>query len=175
MTGPEIFDHINDSIKTCEDVINNMSSPPKIIHKSQDAYYNPSTDKINMPKMKSFTDSEGYYGVLFHELIHSTGHTSHLNRDSIMKNEGYGSDIYSEEELIAQIGSCFIASHTGTSMKHFENDVAYIEGWFKQLKNDKRMFLFASAKAQRAVDYIPNYQFEDSQENIDDAQMSKIK
>ena len=83
-----------------------------------------------------------------------------------MKNEGYGSEVYSEEELIAQIGLWFLASHAGTSMKHFENDVAYIDGWWKQLKNDKRMVLFASAKAQRAVDYILNHQFEDPQQNI---------
>ena len=55
------FDQINDPINACEDVNNNMPLPPKIIHKSQEAYYNPSTDKINMPKMKSFSDSEGYY------------------------------------------------------------------------------------------------------------------
>jgi antirestriction protein ArdC len=146
-------------IETCEQVLNNMPQKPKIQHKGQGAYYIPTTDIINMPKLKTFLDSEAYYTTLFHELVHSTGHESRLKREAVMNTEKYGSESYSEEELVAQIGACFLSAHTGSSMKHFENDAAYIAGWLKKLNDDKRFILFASAKAQRAVDYILNVQF----------------
>lgn len=146
-------------VETCEDIVKNMPLCPKIQHKAQEACYNPSLDIINMPKMKTFVSSESYYTTLFHELVHSTGHEKRLARESVMNDEKYGSEAYSEEELVAQIGACFLSAHTGSSMKHFENDAAYIAGWLGRLKGDKRFILFASAKAQRAVDYILNVQF----------------
>lgn len=145
-------------IETCEQVVNNMPQKPKIQHKGQGAYYSPTTDIINMPKFKTFLDSEAYYTTLFHELVHSTGHESRLKREAVMNTGKYGSESYSEEELVAQIGACFLASHTGCSLKHFENDVAYIQGWLNRLKDDRRLLLFASSKAQRATDFILNNQ-----------------
>lgn len=152
--------HFNENVQlqTCEEVLGNMPQKPKIQHKGQEAYYSPTTDIINMPKLKSFVDSEAYYTTLYHELVHSTGHESRLKREAVMNPEKYGSDSYSEEELVAQIGACFLASHTGCSLKHFENDVAYIQGWLNRLKDDRRLLLFASSKAQRATDFILNNQ-----------------
>lgn len=162
----ELYLNENVVIETCEAVVENMPQKPKIQHKEQEAYYVPKTDIINMPKLKSFVDSEAYYTALFHELIHATGHESRLNRESITNVEKYGSEAYSEEELIAQIGACFLASHTGCSLKHFPNDVAYIQGWLSRLKGDKRLVLFASSKAQRATDFILNNQLSVLQEDI---------
>lgn len=51
-------------------------------------------------------------------------------------------------------------------MKHFEKDVAYIAGWLKKLKNDRRFILFAASKAQRAVDYILNQPIADVKEEV---------
>lgn len=162
-----VFESIhNDPIKECELVIEGMPMPPKIQNKGSEAFYNPITDSITMPKAKSFIDSEAYYTTLFHELIHSTGHLARLSREGITNPEKFGSEMYSEEELVAQIGACFLASHTGCSMKHFENDVAYIAGWLKKLKDDKRFLLFAASKAQRAVDYILNQPIADVKEEI---------
>jgi antirestriction protein ArdC len=163
---PELFLNENVAIESCEAVVENMPQKPKIQHKGQEAHYVPKTDIINMPKLKSFVDSEAYYTALFHELIHSTGHGSRLNRESITNNEKYGSEAYSEEELIAQIGACFLSSQTGCSLKHFPNDVAYIQGWLSRLKGDKRLVLFASSKAQRATDFILNNQLSVLQEDI---------
>ncbi len=160
---PEYRLNNNDPISVCEEMLVAMPLKPKIQHKKNEAYYDPSGDIINMPKLKSFDDSEAYYTTLFHELIHSTGHESRLKREAIMNLEKYGSESYSEEELVAQIGACFLASHTGCSMNHFENDVAYIDGWLKRLKADKRFILFASSKAQRAVDYILNQPIAENQ------------
>lgn len=163
---PELYFNDNVAISTCEAVVENMPQKPKIQHKGQEAFYNPPMDVINMPKIKTFVDSEAYYTTLYHELVHSTGHESRLNRESVMNPIKYGSESYSEEELIAQIGACFLAAHTGCSLKHFPNDVAYIHGWLSRLKNDKRLLLFASSKAQRAVDYILNNQLYVLREDI---------
>lgn len=162
---PEL--HLNDNVtlSTCEAIIENMPNRPKIQHKGQAAYYSPPTDIINMPKLKTFVDSEAYYTTLYHELVHATGHQSRLNRDTITKPAQPGGEGYSEEELIAQIGACFLAAHSGCSLKHFPNDVAYIQGWLSRLKGDKRLLLFAGSKAQRAVDYILNNQLHDVQED----------
>ncbi len=162
-----VFESVHiDPIKECELVIEGMPLPPKIHNKGSEANYNPATDEITMPKVKSFVDSEAYYTTLFHELVHSTGHQTRLSRESIMNPEKFGSQKYSEEELVAQIGACFLASNTGCSLKHFENDVAYIAGWLKKLKDDRRFILFASSKAQRAVDYILNQPIADVKEEI---------
>ena len=155
---PELHFNENVQLQTCEEVLANMPQKPKIQHKGQEAYYSPTADIINMPKLKSFVDSEAYYTTLYHELVHSTGHESRLKREAVMNPEKYGSESYSEEELVAQIGACFLASHTGCSLKHFENDVAYIQGWLNRLKDDRRLLLFASSKAQRATDFILNNQ-----------------
>lgn len=154
-----VFESIhNDPIKECEMVIKGMPMPPKIQIKESEAFYNPTLDSITMPKAKSFIDSEAYYTVLYHELIHSTGHHTRLSREGITDPDKFGTEKYSEEELVAQIGACFLASNTGCSLKHFENDVAYIQGWLNRLKDDRRLLLFASSKAQRAADFILNNQ-----------------
>lgn len=153
-----------DSIQICDAVIDHMPNKPKIKTKGSEAFYNPEKDFIQMPPMKVFDNSESYYSVLFHELIHSTGHKSRLQRESVMNFEKYLIEAYSEEELVAQIGACLLNAHTGCEIATFENDVAYIQGWLNRLKGDKRFIVFASAKAQRAVDYILNTDFEESSE-----------
>ncbi len=164
---PDLQFNNNDPIRACEEVIENMQLKPIIKHKGQKAYYDPVLDFINMPKIKTFDDSESYYVTLFHEVVHSTGHAKRLNRKEVAEPNEYGSEPYSEEELVAQIGACFLASHTGCSMKHFENDVAYIDGWLKKLKADKRFILFASSKAQRAVDFILNQPIAENQTELE--------
>lgn len=172
---PDLNLNNNDAIQACEAVIDNMPLKPIIKHKGQKAYYDPVLDYINMPKIKSFIDSESYYVTLFHEVIHATGHQTRLNRDEVVNTNKYGSEPYSEEELVAQIGACFLASHTGCSLKHFENDVAYIDGWLKRLKSDKRFILFASSKAQKAVDYILNQQIGETPEESQPATAEKMQ
>lgn len=163
---PEL--HLNDNVllSTCEAIVENMPQKPKIQHKGQAAYYSPLKDVINMPKLQTFVDSEAYYTTLYHELVHATGHESRLNRDTLTKPSKPGEEAYSEEELIAQIGACFLAAQSGCSLKHFPNDVAYIQGWLSRLKGDKRLLLFASSKAQRAVDFILNNQLHDVREDM---------
>ena len=134
-----------------------MPQCPEIRHKQQEAFYHKVDDYINMPKKKSFQSPHLYYATLFHELVHSTGSEKRLNRSSIAEMAEFGSELYSLEELIAEMGSAYLASFTGIEHKSMDNTVAYIQGWLGKLRNDKRFIVQASGQAQRAVDFIINH------------------
>jgi antirestriction protein ArdC len=140
----------------CESIVNEMPNPPEIQFKETEAYYHPGKDFINMPKRKLFKKQEEYYATLFHELVHSTGHQSRLEREGIQLMTPFGSTSYSKEELIAEMGSCYLAHYAGISPKPLSNSVAYIQGWLEHLKQNKKILLFAASQAQKAVDYILN-------------------
>jgi antirestriction protein ArdC len=154
---PAAYLRVNNPIATCEKVILEMPQKPEIKHKENQAYYNPLLDFINMPKRNSFENPEFYYQVLFHELIHSTGHASRLGRKELLEMAEFGSEPYSIEELTAEMGSCFLTSYCGIVIDNLENNSAYIQNWMKVLKNDKRFIIYASGKAQQAVDFVLNF------------------
>ncbi|HZY38139.1 MAG TPA: zincin-like metallopeptidase domain-containing protein [Mucilaginibacter sp.] len=159
-------DTIN-QLSACDEIIERMPNRPTIKHAKQKAYYDPIKDYINMPKQGSFVTPESYYCALFHELVHSTGHQSRLNRKEIVEPNKFGSEPYSIEELTAEIGACYLNSVSGIINKEFDNSMAYIQGWIKALKNDKRMIVYASGQAQRATDYILSIlSYEKSEEMI---------
>ena len=144
----------NDPISECETIIRNMPNCPLIKHGGDKAFYHPASDYIQVPRIIDFDNSQSYYETVFHELVHSTGHVSRLNRTELMKGGYFGSDLYSQEELTAELGACYLKSHAGLTDTEFGNNVAYIQGWLKKLKNDKKVILFASVQAQKGVDYI---------------------
>ena len=140
-------------LPSCESIVSAMQHCPPIRHKEQKAFYNPKEDYVNMPKKRSFKNDESYYSTLFHELVHSTGHESRLKRETLTQMAEFGDDNYSQEELVAEIGTCYLQSFTGITSQ-FQQSAAYINGWLGKLKNDKR-FIFQAAKiAQQAVDFI---------------------
>lgn len=140
-------------LPTCEAIVNNMTNCPPIRHKENAAFYNFKEDFVNMPKKRSFKNDEAYYSTLFHELVHSTGHASRLNRDTIVQMAEFGSELYSIEELVAEIGTCYLQSYAGIQ-DQFLASTAYIQGWLSKLKNDRRLIFTAAKVAQKAVDYI---------------------
>jgi antirestriction protein ArdC len=120
---------------------------------SDRAFYSPSCDKIIMPSIKQFNCSEEYYSTLFHEGVHSTGHSSRLKR--ITEFASFGSQIYSKEELCAEIGSAILCEKVNIDIsKTFDNSVAYIQSWLKVLKNDKNLIISAASQAEKAVELI---------------------
>ena len=135
-------------------IVANWNQCPEITHGEPRAYYRPSTDTVNMPQPESFEGSEGYYSTLFHELTHSTGHESRLNRPGIVELTGYGTRDYSKEELIAEMGAAFLCAVTGIEDRILDNSAAYIQGWLKRLSNDPKMVVLAAAQAQKAADFI---------------------
>jgi antirestriction protein ArdC len=131
-----------------------MPNAPSIERKEARAYYQVSGDVVNMPKENLFQSDEEYYSTLFHELIHSTGHESRLNRDEISKTNLCGSHDYSKEELVAEMGAAFLCGRCGIEPSVIENQAAYIQGWLKKLKSHKKWLIYAAAKAQKATDFI---------------------
>ncbi|MGD0283227.1 MAG: zincin-like metallopeptidase domain-containing protein, partial [Dissulfurispiraceae bacterium] len=143
-------------IEICMATVAAMPNSPEIKHGDQKAYYVPTMDYVNMPKPETFASAEEYYSVLFHELTHSTGHRSRLNRKGITVNNGFGSADYGKEELIAEMGAAFLCGCTGIENRTLDNSAAYVQGWIKAIKEDKRIVITAAAAAQKAADYILN-------------------
>jgi antirestriction protein ArdC len=120
---------------------------------SDNAYYQPTTDSITLPLMEQFNHVAEYYSTTFHEMIHSTGHESRLNR--LERTAFFGNESYSKEELIAEIGAATLVHHAGLeTSESFRNSAAYIQSWLRVLKNDKRFIVSASGKAEKAVNLI---------------------
>lgn len=151
---PTFADHDFEPVERCASILSDMKDAPKLQHKKNEAYYNPALDIINMPKQSSFESSEEYYGTLFHELIHATGHAKRLNRKEIADNPKFGSEQYSIEELVAEVGACYLKCFTGLPIDDLTNNAAYIDHWLGVLKADKRFIIKAASRSQQAVEYI---------------------
>lgn len=151
----------------CEKVYDEMPNKPKLQFKEPDAYYHPGKDYVNMPKLKTFESSAAYYATLFHELVHSTGHASRCDRKEVQLMTPFGSDVYSTEEIIAELGTCYLTSLTGIAPITFENNAAYIHGWIERLQNDPSVIVYASTQAQRAVDFMLNVKPAETEEVLE--------
>ena len=117
------------------------------------AYYQPSLDRIVLPKLSQFTETAEFYSTAFHEMVHSTGHMKRLAR--LDATAHFGSEVYSKEELVAEIGSAALVHHVGLETEgSFRNSAAYIQNWLLVLKNDKRFIVSAAGKAEKAVNFI---------------------
>lgn len=125
--------------------------------KGDKAFYSPMFDKIQLPLFEQFKQSEEYYSTAFHESVHSTMKTSRCNRQEDRKGKvvSFGSEEYSKEELVAEVGSAQLMNIVGIeTTKSFRNSTAYIQSWLKVLRNDNKFIVSASSKAEKAVNYI---------------------
>ena len=86
---------------------------------------------------------------------HSTGHKTRLDRLQTGQIAAFGSEEYSKEELVAEIGSATLMNLLGIeTVKTFRNTTAYIQSWLNVLKNDNKFIVSASSKAEKAVNFI---------------------
>lgn len=143
-----------EKISSCEQIIASMPNMPALKHGGAKASYSPSLDLVKMPENKHFDSAESYYSVLFHELTHSTGHPSRLDRKEITSHNPFGSKEYSKEELVAELGAAFLSSRAGIVNHTIDNSAAYIQSWLKKLQSDNKFIIDAAGKASKAVDYI---------------------
>jgi antirestriction protein ArdC len=141
-------------IQAADVIVSGFEGRPEIAYAGQRAYYTPQTDCVTIPEQIRFASSEEYYSTLFHELAHSTGHSRRLNRGIDTKPAVFGSSEYAREELIAEMTAAFLCGHAGITPATIENAAAYIGGWIKTLKGDKRLAVVAAGAAQRAADWI---------------------
>lgn len=138
-----------DRISAAESFI--CATGANIRHGGDRACYVPSIDQIWLPKFEQFHDAGSYYSTLAHECVHWSGAKHRLNRDLSGR---FGGDAYALEELIAELGSAFVAAHLGLSVEPRSDHAAYISSWLRVLRSDARAILTASAKAQEAADFL---------------------
>lgn len=121
---------------------------------SNRAYFCPSTDEVVVPMMSQYTDVEEYYSTTFHELTHSTLMPDRCNRED--SKGTFGSEPYSREELVAEIGAAMLVNACGIEAgKAFKNSVSYIHGWLTHLKQgDAKTIVWAANRAEKAARYI---------------------
>lgn len=145
-----------ETIAAAEDFFRQV--PATIRHSDEGrAFYSPSSDHIQMPHKHVFEDTptssatECYYSTMAHELVHWTGHKSRLDRD--LKN-GFGSEGYAREELVAEIGAALLCATLGLSVEPRADHAHYLNGWMSKLADHKREFVSAASAAAKAVDFI---------------------
>src|ERR1700693_1909232 len=140
-------------IEQCENIVNSIPHPPSFEQDSR-AFYRPSTDTVGMPSRSAFDSIEAYYSTLFHELTHSTGHPSRVGREGIMEHNPFGSEDYSKEELVAEMGAAMLCGVAGVESRTLDNSASYLQSWINRLRSDSRLIVSAASQAQKAADYI---------------------
>jgi antirestriction protein ArdC len=132
-----------------------------INHGGARAFYSPGSDAITVPHQKDFFNDAAYYQTLMHEIAHSTGHKSRLNRDM---TGNFGTPSYALEELRAEIGSAFICKDIGITLNddemryHIGQHAAYIECWLSVLEGDKKKLLSAISDAGKIANLVSAYE-----------------
>lgn len=152
-------DYSHDPIEEAERIIKEYKNAPDYTSNSGAAYYRPSEDVVNVPPKTDFKEIEAYYSTFFHEIIHSTGHATRLNRTGITDFNGFGTENYSKEELVAELGASMLCAIARIENATLDRSASYIESWLKVLKDDKTMIISASQQAQKAVDHIQGTEF----------------
>ena len=172
-----------DPIPACEAVYANMQHPPELRHGGDRAFYRRSSDLVQMPKPEAFSRPEHYYSTQLHELAHSTGHPSRLNRFAEEDNPGiFGSPAYAREELVAEMTAAMICGVLGIAPVKVEaitpdgqedlllaSSAAYLRHWMDVLKADTRAVVIAAAQAQKAADYILGIHHQEAARQRDEA------
>jgi antirestriction protein ArdC len=141
------------NLEACEAIVNKMPNVPRF-EQSDRAWYRPSSDSVGMPSKNLFSTSEEYYSTLFHELTHSTGHNSRVGRGGIEQLNTFGSESYSKEELIAEMGAAMLCGVTGIIPATIQNSASYLQHWIRVLRGDSKLLVSAASQAQKAADYI---------------------
>ncbi len=143
-----------DPLERAEAVISGYREGPSVHHDADGAYYVPERDEVHVPPREAFADAHGYYATLFHELAHSTGHPRRLAREGYRTAARFGSERYSQEELVAEFAAAFLGSEAGIDPSRVEQSAAYIASWLRVLDDDRRLVVVAAAQGQRASDHI---------------------
>lgn len=115
------------------------------------AYFSISKNEIVVPEKLQFTDGEAFYGTLLHEMSHSTGHESQLDR---FKPTSFGSAEYAREELVAELGSALVAQRYGMAKHIKEDSAAYLKSWLESLKESPQFIKTTLLDVKKATSII---------------------
>lgn len=132
---------------------------PSVTHGSNGASYSPTLDAVNMPDLTAFEGVDRYYSTMFHELGHSTGHASRLNRDGVANFDAFGSHQYAREELVAEMSAAMLSALVGIDST-VETSAAYLTGWRDRIAADSGLIVKAAGEAQKAADLIQGISWE---------------
>ena len=119
--------HEHQAIEQAEEIYKNYMNGPDFTFKNDGAYYKPTLDVVNVPPMKSFADVNAYYSTLFHEMVHSTGHKTRLDRAGVVSFNGFGTEQYSKEELVAELGASMLCGVAQIDNTTLDNSASYIK------------------------------------------------
>ncbi len=131
------------------------------------AFYRPAEDRITMPDRARFTGTEtsdpteSWYGTLLHELTHWSGATHRLDRQLSSR---FGDQAYAMEELVAELGAAFLCADLGIAATPRPDHAAYLSGWLKVLKEDKKAVFTAASAASKAADWLATFSAEEEQQ-----------
>lgn len=128
-----------------------LATGASITHGGNAAYYTPGVDRITIPAFEDFVDSEAYYGTLFHELAHWTGHADRLNRDLTGR---FGNAAYAIEELVAEFAAAFTCAAVGVSPEPRADHASYLASWAKACRADRSALVSAASAARKAAEYV---------------------
>lgn len=154
-----------DPIATCEEIVEGYTDGPVVVEGHDGgAWYSPQLDRVSLPPRGAFDSAEAYYSTMFHELGHSTGHASRLNRPGIVENHRFGDELYSKEELVAEMTAAMLSAVAGIHQRTVPASAAYLEHWMRVLRGDPKLIISAGGAAQRAADRILGTKFEEEAE-----------
>lgn len=108
-------------------------------------------DRIYVPQPGQFDSEPAYWGTVFHEVTHWTGHESRLDRQS---RNRFGDAAYAGEELVAELGAAFLAAHLGVETEPHPNHAAYLKSWLAAISEEPTRLYHASKDATEAVRYL---------------------
>ena len=117
------------------------------------AYYSLKDDRVVLPERSQFASQSAYTHTALHELGHATGHPDRLNRPTLVKHGGFGSEVYAREELRAEIGAMMTGEKLGVGHEP-RHGTAYVSSWIKALENDPKEIRAAAVDAQRISDWL---------------------
>ena len=163
---------INERVET---FLQNWSeNESEILYGGSKASYVPSTDKIHLPPRNSFYGMQGFYGTSLHEVSHSTGHKSRLNRVLSTDKE---SPEYAQEELRAEFASAFLCTEFGVKAdeESLENNSAYIKSWYDTISEDPNVLMAAIADANKIAKYATAKEREFAEQKKTGKEMEKTE
>jgi antirestriction protein ArdC len=141
-------------VAAAEAIVAAMPNPPTIRNRGSQPCYRPASDEVEVPELERFESAEEYHSTLFHELGHATGHGSRLNRSEVTGTICFGSEDYSNEELVAEMTAAFLCGRAGIEAATIANSAAYIDHWRRKISDDPKLVVTAAARAQKAADYV---------------------
>ena len=126
------------------------------------AYYSPTLDYIQMPKMEAFNETktsnagENYYSTLLHELVHWTGHKDRCNRFN-KKVDSYSKE-YALEELVAETGSAMLCVLLGVTNSPRPDHAQYLNHWKNVIRDNPRAIYTAFSRSSKAIQFLDGLQ-----------------